>query len=533
MRIPWRCLPILASLAAACGGGGSGGDSNKGGSVSAAASGVHGILTYDRVPTTPSSGLAYASTVQKPIRGAEVRLVDASSLATLSQTTADASGAYALTVPAGAPSQVRVAVLAKTTTPPMEVRDNTDGSIWAVVSAPFAPGDVQKDLRAPSGWTGRSYDPQTRIAAPFAILDSMLTAAQGFLAVRQPTFPPLTLNWSPDNVPQPGLAMLGQIGTSHWDGEQLYILGAEDVDTDEYDDHVIVHEWGHYFESKLSRSDSPGGPHSVGDEKDPRLAWSEGWGNGLSAILLAPDTSYRDTQGPQQATTAIDDDLEQNVRGPGTGDPTPGWWSEGSIARILVDLADGPAGSAEPFDRVSLGLGPIYDVAVGAQKTTPRLTSVFTFVTALKAANPAVAADIDALVAERGFSVTDDAGTGNPRPAPLTGAVLYQPVVENSGLLTLRLAGNAPNDVNANRYLTVTGNGAQMTVSAKSVGDVAITVFQAGAVVAAADQFFGGATESASFPTTSGLPYVVVLTGFESSPGTPFDYTADLTLTSP
>jgi hypothetical protein len=32
--------------------------------------------------------------------------------------------------------------------------------------------------------------------------------------------------------------------------------------TDEYDDHVIIHEWGYCFEDKFSRSDSIGGNHS-------------------------------------------------------------------------------------------------------------------------------------------------------------------------------------------------------------------------------------------------------------------------------
>ena len=27
-------------------------------------------------------------------------------------------------------------------------------------------------------------------------------------------------------------------------------------DADEFDDHIIVHEWGHYFEDNFSRSDS-------------------------------------------------------------------------------------------------------------------------------------------------------------------------------------------------------------------------------------------------------------------------------------
>jgi hypothetical protein len=40
----------------------------------------------------------------------------------------------------------------------------------------------------------------------------------------------------------------------------LFIYGDEDLDTDEYDDHVL-HEWGHHYEDKFSRSDSIGGEH--------------------------------------------------------------------------------------------------------------------------------------------------------------------------------------------------------------------------------------------------------------------------------
>jgi hypothetical protein len=51
----------------------------------------------------------------------------------------------------------------------------------------------------------------------------------------------------------------GHIGTSHWNGSALYILGKADVDTDEFDDHVIVHEWGHYFESTLPSIEASAG----------------------------------------------------------------------------------------------------------------------------------------------------------------------------------------------------------------------------------------------------------------------------------
>jgi len=77
----------------------------------------------------------------------------------------------------------------------------------------------------------------------------------------------------------------GLIGTTHFDGDgNLYILGDADSDTDEYDDHVIIHEWGHYFEQSFSRADSIGGPHGSGDRLDIRVAFGEGWGNAFSAI---------------------------------------------------------------------------------------------------------------------------------------------------------------------------------------------------------------------------------------------------------
>jgi len=64
--------------------------------------------------------------------------------------------------------------------------------------------------------------------------------------------------------------------------------------------HVIVHEWGHYFEHNLSRLDSLGGLHSLSDKLDPRLAFSEGWSNALAAIVTE-DPNYKDSFGIGQS----------------------------------------------------------------------------------------------------------------------------------------------------------------------------------------------------------------------------------------
>jgi len=90
-------------------------------------------------------------------------------------------------------------------------------------------------------------------------------------------FPALELRWSVENKTQLGNRALGQIGTSAYfpeeDGGVIYLLGEEGRDTDEYDQHVILHEWGHYFEHQLSRSDSIGGLHSLNDRLDARVRY--------------------------------------------------------------------------------------------------------------------------------------------------------------------------------------------------------------------------------------------------------------------
>src|SRR5207253_11385585 len=117
--------------------------------------------------------------------------------------------------PGGAGALALVA-LAQPATPSIQVQDNTDGKLIWAIGRTIAAATATENLRATHGWTGASYDVQTRTAAPFAILDSMYTAATAFTAVRPAQFPPLHVNWSPSNVPQSGDKAAGLIGTSHF-----------------------------------------------------------------------------------------------------------------------------------------------------------------------------------------------------------------------------------------------------------------------------------------------------------------------------
>lgn len=73
--------------------------------------------------------------------------------------------------------------------------------------------------------------------------------------------------------------------------KKLYILGGSngDVaasDTDQFDDSVILHEYGHFLEDTYGHTQSPGGSHNGNFIIDARLAWSEGWANYLQSAIL-------------------------------------------------------------------------------------------------------------------------------------------------------------------------------------------------------------------------------------------------------
>lgn len=89
-----------------------------------------------------------------------------------------------------------------------------------------------------------------------------------------------------------------------------FILGGSkgntsSVDTDHFDDSVILHEYMHFLEDTYSNSSSIGGYHDGDAIIDPRLAWSEGLANyfqgavqtGNAGFDVNTDGYYLDTAG--------------------------------------------------------------------------------------------------------------------------------------------------------------------------------------------------------------------------------------------
>lgn len=408
-----RLWPMsLCILLAACGGGGGGGDT-----VAIVTTQVSGKITFDFVPATVAAGgaakLDYANTVRRPARSVVVEAVDASSSTVLASTNSDATGNYALTV--SGPSRLTfIRAKAKmavsgTNVADISVVDNTQsGAQWAVAGSLFTitSAPVTQDLNASSGWTGASYDNTTRIAGPFAILDTIYQATQKVIAVDPSiTFPKLNINWSPNNITTNGSIASGQIGVSFFDptpptlvagvptARNLYVLGFANNDTDEYDAHVVAHEFGHYLQAVFSRDDTMGGSHGgTNDRLDMRIAFSEGWGNAWASLVLN-DTVYKDTRGASQANGFSQDII--------LGEATnPGWFKEFSVSKIFWDLGNSSA----------VGFGPIWNTLKSGLTTTPALTGIHAFAYALVngipvASRPAASAAVGSILANQSIAL--------------------------------------------------------------------------------------------------------------------------------
>lgn len=359
--------------------------------MGAVTNGIGGRVTYDWVPALdPSEGgpkLGYSGTWARPARRVVVEALDASNTSvSLGKASTDDDGYYLIPLANGANAVLRAYARVEETAgyvadgiPPdhctggtwhVSVVDNTSGKAEYAIQAAgavMAPA-ADVDLHAATTVTSGHYT--SRSGAPFALADDAVSAIEKICEGQPaPSLPVIYMNWSPNNVPSSGSRDLGQIGTSFYTQEagvsNLYILGKEDVDTDEYDDHVVAHEFGHYLEDRLYRSDSIGGMHYLGsDLLDPRVAFSEGYANAMSALVL-DDPGYVDTSGTGQSGG-----FGFSMATAPTGNDR-GVYSELSVAHMLyaLYLNRGAAGS---YDR-------IHDVLASYQKTSPALTTVQTF----------------------------------------------------------------------------------------------------------------------------------------------------------
>jgi hypothetical protein len=392
------------------------GSSFVGGFVTAEAPGI----------TPPNAAHNYdsASLEVFSVAGVEMELIDSEG-AVLSTTTTEQDGGYFFSnVPES--TSVRVVVKAQVratrSTPSVgpqynfTVRDNTSTttpkSLYQITSPAITtsatPGDDNfVDILARVGFNGNGAESTTvpRESAPFAILRVVNSAAQKLIANNPNiSMPDLNLFWSTRNLAASGNKDIGQIGTSHYAARSttpgVYILGRADSDTDEFDQGVLGHEFGHYLQDVLSFSDNPGGSHSFKEFKDASLAYGEGYGTAVGGLLGSGPNArfYCDTSGDRQSDGSCEDLTTPVATGRANG-----FYSEESVIYLMYQIGNIPG----------KGFGSFFD-AVTQLRSGVHSATIFSFLNAYIAANPDVEPQVLDFMATANIKSTDPFGALPP-----------------------------------------------------------------------------------------------------------------------
>ncbi|MBK9502624.1 MAG: hypothetical protein IPO06_25230 [Leptospiraceae bacterium] len=491
---------------------------------------VSGTINYENVPlNTTTSTLVTSGITNRPARGVLVKLLDSSSN-TVTSTSTDSSGAYTITGASVSTSTftiVAVAQMVKTTSPTYNfqvVNTVTSGSVgtaYAVSSSSTTTSSCTTSCTV----NVTALD-SNRGSGPFSILDVVYTAIQKILTANSTTvFPALNIKWtSSSNTGSFFTTSTSTCGTGV--NNCIVLLGNRSSDSDEFDRHVIAHEFTHYLESALSRSDSIGGSHSSNDTLEPRIAYGEGLGNAMGAIFL-DDPIYTDTRASGGFTINMETGTHTNN----------GFYSEGSVQSVIWDLYDSVSDAKNSqTDNLNYSFTKIWN-AVIALKTINSITYIHEFIIALKAANTGDTTAINNILTMESIAATEGAeanvskasantsnghtctGSGTSAgypynfilevPGASTGTVIN--AVSVSGSQNCGMTSVAANKLFGSKFYKITPtNSGNMTVTATDGGgtteDPDVYIFQQGTSVKTCNQ---AVSETCTTSVTAGKVYIV------------------------
>ena len=286
---------------------------------------VRGRAVYEDLKQT-TTGLA-AMPTELPIRFADVEVQRVEDGFKLGEGDTKQDGSFDLFFMPPGPSGYRVVVLTRQDNRVVKqtVR-NDQNEIYAIASEDFeesAPDQTDLRLVAATDEAGPAFN----------IFDVGVKGGALVRSTHGKVPPALSWLWTAGKKGSCGA------NVSCFDGGLISVLSIA-ADPDEYDDLVLLHEYGHFWQSEFSGDDSPGGSHSSSNRVDPRLAWGEGsatfFGNLAGATSL-----YLDTVAGGIGVSLDIETLSSNVPSGTTGNMLNGNLSEAVVAAVLWDLADG------------------------------------------------------------------------------------------------------------------------------------------------------------------------------------------------
>lgn len=355
---------------------------------------VTGAADFQFRTLNVDSGLRGISSTTLPIPFAEIRITSSTG-ATIQCGTTDQNGALKslslgdLTVPSS--GTYTISISSRSDTAKLKVTVNGDyydnrpyeltKSISVTGPGPFSAGTMTASARA-------SESP-TLLAGAFNIYYQIYLANEflrSTLSDSNFVAPKVKAYWRKGFNPYTYFGANSMLSFYRPGYQELFILGGTEgvvssVDTDHFDNSVILHEYAHFLEDTMSISDSPGGSHDGNSIIDPRLAWSEGWANFFQAAVLRHHVGstwqyYIDTKGYTDSAEGVTGgSLLVKVDLSKTGSPTTlcadspypfssllcdpvslageGTFREMSISRYLFKTTDSSKGNIS-FDRLWL-----------------------------------------------------------------------------------------------------------------------------------------------------------------------------------
>ena len=226
---------------------------------------VRGKATYEDFA---QSTTGFEASTMLPIRYAHVEAASLFDGTVYAQGETDQNGQYdlALQIPQGADPEYDVTV--KTTANTAKLKQTVKsqgGTIYMKASDPvdwaMNPDKTGLDINVTEG-DG---------AAAFNIFDQGVTGSTQVRRLDGVAPPPLTWTWTSGSQSDCGAA----ISCFHPDTD-IIAVNSTHANPGDYNDLVLLHEYGHFWQKYFERYDSPGGAHSFTTRAVPTLAFAEG-----------------------------------------------------------------------------------------------------------------------------------------------------------------------------------------------------------------------------------------------------------------
>ena len=246
---------------------------------------VTGTINYDkRVYTHPSTNLAETVTATA-LAGAKVEVSDLFN-GILGTGFTNTNGVYSITVDFNSANSNSFTIKVNSSNSSVEVGTNVlNGSITGIYSNTVASNQT-------SAGTYNLEISETNNSGAYNIYMQLDKGRQWFEGKGKSFTKTINAVWPTSS------------GTFFDVGQNtVYLLGVTggNFDPDEFDDDVILHEFGHLAMEAFSIDHSAGGSHSLTATTDLRLAWSEGVATWISCAIRG-DAVYKDSTGSKDSS---------------------------------------------------------------------------------------------------------------------------------------------------------------------------------------------------------------------------------------